>query len=593
MIYLRGFFLKNGEVINSGYKTYLRLLKYATPYWFTFILGALAMLVYALTDTGFAYLIKTLTDNFAGITSGAYIGEWKLNLPIVVIVIFIIRGISGFFSVYNIGWIGRQVIKALRGEIFAKFLYLPTSFLDHKSNAELLSKVTFNIEQVAESTSNTITILIRDTLTILALTAYMVYLSPRLAGVIFLVAPIIALIVRFLGKLFRRYSERIQDSMGNVTHLIKETLQNHRIIKIFNGQDYESEKFERVNEGNRKHNMKLFLTKAIGDAVTIFVASLGVAGVVYVATLGEVKDMEIGNFTGFITAMVLLMTPLKRLTNVNAMIQRGIAASASIFLLIDEENEIDDGEIKREDLAGKIEFKNVSFSYDKGLINALTDINLTIQPGENIAIVGKSGSGKTTLVNLLPRFYDITEGKLFIDGIAVNDYTLNSLRNNISLVTQEVILFNDTILNNVAYGSFTEEETLEAISAANMDEFVDKLAEGLQTKVGDEGILLSGGQRQRIAIARALLKDAPILILDEATSALDTESERYIQNALEKLMQDRTTLVIAHRLSTVEKADRIIVLADGEIIESGSHKELITQEGEYALLHRLQFNDET
>ena len=585
--------MKNGEAINIGHKTYFRLLRYATPYWFTFILGALAMLVYALTDTGFAYLIKTLTDNFAGTTDGAYIGDWKLNLPIVVIVIFIVRGISGFFSVYNIGWIGRQVIKALRGEVFAKFLYLPTSFLDHKSNAELLSKVTFNIEQVAESTSNTITILIRDTLTILALTAYMVYLSPRLAGVIFLVAPIIALIVRFLGKLFRRYSERIQDSMGDVTHLIKETLHNHRIIKIFNGQDYENEKFEWVNEGNRKHNMKLFLTKAIGDAVTIFVASLGVAGVVYVATLGEVKDMEIGNFTGFITAMVLLMTPLKRLTNVNAMIQRGIAASASIFLLLDEEDEIDDGETEGEDLAGKIEFKNVSFSYDKKLSNALTNIDLTIQPGENIAIVGKSGSGKTTLVNLLPRFYDITVGKLFIDGIAVNDYTLNSLRNNISLVTQEVILFNDTILNNVAYGSFAEEETLKAISSANMDEFVDKLAEGLQTKVGDEGILLSGGQRQRIAIARALLKDAPILILDEATSALDTESERYIQNALEKLMQDRTTLVIAHRLSTVEKADRIIVLADGEIVESGSHKELIAQEGEYALLHRLQFNDKT
>ena len=245
--------LTNGEAINTGYKTYLRLLKYAVPYWLIFILGALAMLIYALTDTGFAYLIKTLTDNFAGTTDGAYIGEWKFNLPIAVIVIFIIRGISGFFSVYNIGWIGRQVIKSLREEVFTKFLYLPTSFLDHKSNAELLSKVTFNIEQVAESTSNTITILIRDTLTILALTAYMVYLSPRLAGVIFLVAPVIALIVRFLGKLFRRYSERIQDSMGDVTHLIKETLQNHRIIKIFNGQDYESEKFERVNEGNRKH----------------------------------------------------------------------------------------------------------------------------------------------------------------------------------------------------------------------------------------------------------------------------------------------------------------------------------------------------
>jgi len=590
--------LTNREATNNGYKTYLRLLKYATPYGSIFILGALAMLIYALTDTGFAYLIKTLTDNFAGTTDGAYIGEWKFNLPIAVIIIFIIRGISGFFSVYNIGWIGRQVIKALREEVFTKFLYLPTSFLDHKSNAELLSKVTFNIEQVAESTSNTITILIRDTLTIFALTAYMVYLSPRLAGVIFLVAPVIALIVRFLGKLFRRYSERIQDSMGDVTHLIKETLQNHRIIKIFNGQDYESQKFEQVNEGNRKHNMKLFSTKAIGDAVTIFVASLGVAGVVYVATLGEVKDMEIGNFTGFITAMVLLMTPLKRLTNVNAMIQRGIAASASIFLLIDEENEVDNGEVEHliahaEGLTGKIEFRNVSFSYDKKQKNALSDIDLTIQPGETLAIVGKSGSGKTTLVNLLPRFYDITEGKLLIDGIAVDNYILKSLRNNISLVTQEVILFNDTILNNVAYGSFSEEETLKAISAANMDEFVDKLAEGLLTKVGDEGILLSGGQRQRIAIARALLKDAPILILDEATSALDTESERYIQNALEKLMQNRTTLVIAHRLSTVEKADRIVVLADGEIVESGSHKELINQDGEYALLHRLQFNDKT
>jgi len=590
--------LTNREATNNGYKTYLRLLKYATPYWSIFILGALAMLIYALTDTGFAYLIKTLTDNFAGTTDGAYIGEWKFNLPIAVIIIFIIRGISGFFSVYNIGWIGRQVIKALREEVFTKFLYLPTSFLDHKSNAELLSKVTFNIEQVAESTSNTITILIRDTLTIFALTAYMVYLSPRLAGVIFLVAPVIALIVRFLGKLFRRYSERIQDSMGDVTHLIKETLQNHRIIKIFNGQDYESQKFEQVNEGNRKHNMKLFSTKAIGDAVTIFVASLGVAGVVYVATLGEVKDMEIGNFTGFITAMVLLMTPLKRLTNVNAMIQRGIAASASIFLLIDEENEVDNGEVEHliahaEGLTGKIEFRNVSFSYDKKQKNALSDIDLTIQPGETLAIVGKSGSGKTTLVNLLPRFYDITEGKLLIDGIAVDNYILKSLRNNISLVTQEVILFNDTILNNVAYGSFSEEETLKAISAANMDEFVDKLAEGLLTKIGDEGILLSGGQRQRIAIARALLKDAPILILDEATSALDTESERYIQNALEKLMQNRTTLVIAHRLSTVEKADRIVVLADGEIVESGSHKELINQDGEYALLHRLQFNDKT
>ena len=577
--------------MEHSYKTYLRLLSYGKPYWLIFSIGVIAMLVFAVTDTGFAFLIKTLTDSFAGTESSFDVDQIKVFLPLAVIIIFFVRGISGFFSVYNIAWIGRQVIKLLRGEVYNKFLTLPTLFLDRESNAELLSKVTYNIEQVAESTSNILTVLIRDTLTIIVLTAYMIFLSPMLASVIFIVAPLIALLVRFLSQLFRRYSERIQDSMGDVTHAIKETLQNHRIIKIFDGQDFEKERFSVVNENNRKHNMKLFSTKAIGDAVTIFLSSLGVAGVVYVATLDEVRSaMTVGDFSGFITAMVLLMTPLKRLTNVNAMIQKGIAAAGSIFSLIDEKDERDQGTTEAEGVAGSISFQDVNFSYDDNN-RTLEGINLTINSNEKLAIVGKSGSGKTTLVNLIPRFYDISSGKLMIDSENIENYSLRSLRSNISLVTQEVTLFNDTIFNNIAYGKYSDDEVRRAVSSAHMDEFIDSLPDGLNTIVGDQGILLSGGQRQRIAIARALLKDAPILILDEATSALDSESEQHIQKALDQLMENRTTLVIAHRLSTIENADRIIVLSKGQIVEEGSHDELLNNNAEYASPHRLQFND--
>ena len=577
--------------MKDGYKIYLRLLVYGKPYWAMFSIGVIAMLLFAVTDTGFAFLIKTLTDSFAGTGTAYDTKQIKVILPVAVIIIFIIRGVSGFFSVYNIAWIGRQIIKLLRGELYQKFLNLPTQFLDQKSNAELLSKVTFNIEQVAESTSNILTVLIRDTLTIIVLSVYMVYLSPTLASVIFLVAPVIAILVRFLSLLFRRYSERIQDSMADVTHAIKETLQNHRIIKIFNGQDFEQKKFSLINENNRKHNMKLFSTKAIGNSITIFIASLGVAGVVYVATLEQVKNsMTVGDFSGFITAMVLLMTPLKRLTNINAMIQRGIAAAVSIFSLLDEDNEDDQGQLDANDLEGSINFKNVCFSYNQAE-HTLDGINISINPGETIAIIGKSGSGKTTLVNLIPRFYEIESGQLLIDSENIQNYSLRSLRSNISLVTQEVTLFNDTIFNNIAYGKYSDNEVRKVVTSAHMDEFINNLPKGLDTLVGDQGILLSGGQRQRIAIARALLKDAPILILDEATSSLDSESERYIQKALDQLMNSRTTLVIAHRLSTIENADRIIVLSKGRIVEQGNHNELIKQNAEYASLHRLQFDE--
>ncbi len=553
------------------------------------------MAIYAVTDTGFAYLMNNLIKTLSPDELSPELQLVRKWLPLAIMLLFVVRGLVAFFSAYCLGWIGRQVIRQLRSQAFRKFLTLPVQYFDRTSAGELLSKLTFNVEQIAEATSNVVTVLIRDTLTIVCLLAYMIYLSPPLTAVLLVVGPLIALVIRFLSKLFRRHSARIQTSVGDVAKIAEEALQSVRVVKIFGGQKYESERFDRVNDKNMRLNMRLIMGRAGGDAIVNIVIAVGVAGVVFFSTVESVRPADPGDFVGFITAMVFLLRPIRQLTNMNISIQRGIAAGTSIFQLLDHREEQDTGHLEATEIMGKVEFRDINFSYsdEKGAV--LKDIDLVVPRGEMLAIVGRSGSGKSTLVNLLPRFYEPESGCIFIDDRAINDFRLASLRDQISLVSQEVVLFDDTVARNIAYGALSDasrEEIEAAAHAAHVDEFVSDLPDGLDTQVGDRGVLLSGGQRQRIAIARALLKNSPILILDEATSALDTQSERHIQQALKELMKNRTTFVIAHRLSTVEGADRIIVMADGRIVEQGTHSDLIALAGHYATLHQLQFRDE-
>ena len=558
-----------------------------------FIGVAISASVFAATDAGFAYLVKTLTEIVeAGNSPDAeqiFVRRW---LPVGVLILFLVRGLANFFSTYGMGWIARTAVKTIRGMVFQRYLELPTRFFDQNSSGQLLSKLTYDVSQIADSAANVIIVIFKDSLTIIFLVGYMLYLSPQLAVFIFVVAPIIALIVRFLGGLFRRHNLKIQAAVGNITRIAEEALQAHKIIKIFGGRDYENARFDEANERNRRMEMRLLATRAAGDGVTVFITAFGVAGVIFLIGIIEI---DVASVAGFITAMVLLMAPLKRLTNVNASVQRGIAAGESLFRIIDEEAERDTGSLAPTTIDGKVEFRGVNFSYSRSKGPVLTDIDLSVAPGETIAIVGRSGSGKSTLVGLLPRFYDPQSGAILIDDKPSEEYSLAGLRRFVSLVSQEVTLFNDTIAANIAYGALAETSPAairEAAHAAYVDEFTDQLPDKLETMVGDRGVLLSGGQRQRISIARALLKNAPILILDEATSALDTESERHIQSALDKLMENRTTFVIAHRLSTIEKADRVVVMDRGRIVELGRHDELLAADGTFAALHRMQFRDD-
>ncbi len=517
-------------------------------------------------------------------------------MPVAFVAIFIARGISGFATEASLGYIGRSVISSLRRDVFRKFLTLPTRFFEERSMGPLLSRMTYNVEMVAESVTSVVTIAIRDVLTVMAAFGVMLLQSPKLTLFVAILFPLVASLVRVLGVAFRRYSNRIQDSVGEVTQVTEEIVTGNRVVRIFGGYEYEKDRLDEVDERNKKQNLKLIRVRSMGVAVTQTIFGFGVAGVIYMAGRESIAgNLSPGQFISFFSAMMLMLQPVRRITNVNATLQRGVAAADSLFGVMDEDDEVDTGSIDAGRVNGDVEFRNVCFAYGDEAGAVLDGISVSVKAGESLAIVGHSGSGKSTLVSLLPRFYDADSGDILLDGTSIGDYTLKSLRDNISLVSQDVVLFNDTIANNLAYGELrqhSEEELLKAAEAARVLDFTKDLPDGLDTMVGDRGVLLSGGQRQRIAIGRALLKDSPVLILDEATSSLDTKSERRIQAALSELMKNRTTLVIAHRLSTVEGADRIIVLDSGRVVESGTHQQLLDRDGQYAALYRMQFTEE-
>ena len=573
----------------DGKRTYLRLLTYLRPHRGVFSLGMLGGIVFSISMVSFVPFAQLFGDSAFTQRDPHMI----VLVPLGLVGLFVLRGLGDFTETYCMGYVGRRIVTQLRTQIVQRVLRLPIGYFDRNSSAVLLSRLTFNTEQVGQATTDSVAVIIRESLTLLGLVAYLFYLNLQLTLFALVLGPLVGWLVTSINKRFRRYSRRIQDSMGDVTRVSKEIFDAPRLIKVYNAQEHLGGQFEAVNEHNWRSNMRLILMKGLANPIVQLVTAIGVSPVIAYAISNAVHGrMTTGQLLGFLTALGMLAQPLRNLIGVSGPMQQGIAGAQSLFEMIDEPAEPQGGNRVVGRARGEVEFDNVSFAYDSGKGAALSGVRLKVAPGENIAIVGRSGSGKSTLVNLLPRFYDVESGEVRIDGVDVRDYQLHSLREQIAVVSQDVVLFNDTIRNNIAFGRDASVEALEAAAeAAHVLEFTRGLPAGLDTMVGDRGVLLSGGQRQRIAIARALLKNAPILILDEATSALDTEAERHIQAALAQLVRNRTTFVIAHRLSTVEEADRIIVLDSGAIAESGTHAELLANGGLYSQLHRLQFND--
>ncbi len=575
---------------NNALHLYKRLLKSTGIYKKTFFLAIIGMIIHAITDTSFAAIIKPLLD-------GSFIDKdpsFIQIMPILIILIFVFRGIGSFMSTYGMAYVGRSIIRDIRRDMFDKILLRSSSLYDESVTGKLVSKITFDAEQVAEAATKAVTTVIKDGLTIIGLLSLMFYYSFELSIGILLLAPLVGFFLKIMSVKFRSLSRDIQRSMGTITNIVEESIIGHRIIKIFGGKDYEKNTFDSANAYNRERNLKLIFVQSISIPLMQLLVAIFLAAIIFFVTSSDyLNEISIGTFMSYLTAMIMMFAPIKRLSEVNVVLQRGIAASESIYDLLDSKSEnIDMNDATIIEGSISISFKNVTFKYPSSQSNVLENINLDIREGETVAIVGKSGSGKTTLLDLIPRLYDPERGDIYFNTSNIKDINLNKIRAYISYVGQDFTLFNDTVYNNIAYGELSSHDVSRVHDAAEFSfasNFINELPDKFETIVGQNGVLLSGGQRQRIAIARALLKNAPILLLDEATSALDAESEASIQKSLTTLSENKTTLIIAHRLSTVMNADKIIVIENGHVVEQGNHSDLIDKKSVYYALYNSQF----